>query len=85
VVYIEETKANPKNPLKTKATPKNNPQKSPNKSTHKRTQTITQGSKPKDPRYNPQKPPRHTTLHHVGLAFPTPRRSFNGAIINRAL
>jgi hypothetical protein len=70
---------NHKKTLEPERTPKNNPQKNPNKSTHQRTQTRTKGKTPKDPRYNPQKPPRHTTLHHLGLAFPTPRRSFKVA------
>jgi hypothetical protein len=34
---------------------------------------------------HPQKPPRQTTLQHVGLAFPTPRKSFNISVIDRTL
>jgi len=40
---------------------------------------------PRDPRNNPQKPPRQTTLQQLGLAFPTLRRNIKDAIIDGAL
>jgi len=48
-------------------------------------QPKQQEKKPKAPRNKLQKPPRHTTLNHMGLASSTPRRNFRVAIINGAL